>query len=72
MQEKGGEWVVTFATDKSGGAFNNPIIALSDTPVTADPDTQVTLYGTMNGTYTFLSDQGQELTYPRVNLAFID
>lgn len=72
VQEKGGEWVVTFATDKSGGAFNNPIIALSDTPVTADPDTQVTLYGTMNGTYTFLSDQGQELTYPRVNLAFID
>ena len=72
VQENGSEWVVTFATDKSGSNYKNLLIALSDTPVSADPDTLVTLYGTMNGTYTFLSEQGQEVTYPRVNLAFID
>ena len=72
VKENGGEWVVTFATRKDGSAFKNPIVALSQTEVTASPDTQVTLYGTMNGTYTFLSAAGEELVYPRLNLAFID
>ncbi|MBR1606998.1 MAG: hypothetical protein IJ664_04750 [Clostridia bacterium] len=72
VKQNGGEWVVTFATDKSGANYKNLLIALSDSPVSADPETLVTLYGTMNGTYTLLTEQGQEVTYPRVNLAFID
>lgn len=72
VKENENEWVVTFATQKNGDSFKNPIIALSSSPVSVDPGTLVTLYGTMNGTYTFLSEDGKEVTYPRVSLAFID
>ena len=53
-QENGSEWVLTYATEKSGSRYRNLIIALSAEAVTVDPETQVTLYGTMTGTYTAL------------------
>ena len=71
-EENGAEWVITFATQKTNSGFKNQIIVLSDAPVTVDPETQVTLYGTMTGVYAFLNDNGDERQLPRMSLAFID
>ena len=68
----GSEWVITFATDKSGSKYKNRIMVLSPEPVTPDLETQVTLYGTMTGVYTFLDEDGKEQSLPRMNLAFFD
>ena len=68
----GSEWVLTFATQKSGENFKNLIIVLSDLEVAADPDRQVTLYGTGNGTYSLLNESGKETVYPRMTLLFFD
>ena len=45
---------------------------LSEEGVTVDPDTQVTLYGTMTGTYSSLNEEGVEKQLPRMSLSFID
>lgn len=71
-QENGSEWVVTFATEKTSKSFRKLIMVLSDEPVNVDPDTQVTLYGTMTGTYTSLTEGGEEKQLPRMSLSFID
>ncbi|MBQ9197346.1 MAG: hypothetical protein IJ157_08945 [Clostridia bacterium] len=72
VAHNGAEWVVTFATEKSGSRFRNLIIALSNTEIAADPDTQVTMYGTMTGTYSSLDENGKEQQLPRMTLSFID
>ena len=72
VAENGGEWVITFATQKTGSGFKNLLIVLSDTEIAADPDTMVQLYGTMTGTYSFLNENGEEQSYPRLSLSFID
>ena len=71
-EQNGAEWIVTFATQKSGSRFKNLIIVLSDSPVTVDPDTEVKLYGTMTGTYSSLTEDGKEQQLPRMSLSFID
>ena len=71
-EENGSEWVVTFSTEKSGSRYKNLIIVLSPDPVTVDPETQVTLYGTMTGTYSSLDENGVEKQLPRMTLSFID
>ena len=71
-QLNGDEWVITFATEKSGSRLRNLIIVLSEEGVTVDPDTQVTLYGTMTGTYSSLNEEGVEKQLPRMSLSFID
>lgn len=72
QSQSGADWVITFSTLKSGSSFKNPIIVLAPEPVTVDPETQVTLYGTMTGVYTSLNDQGKETQLPRMSLSFID
>lgn len=67
----GSEWVITFATTKSGDNYRNLIIVLSDTEVAVD-GAKVTLYGEVTGTYTALSETGKETTYPRLSLLLID
>lgn len=71
-QESGSEWVITYATEKTAKSFKNLIMVLSNTEVTVDPETQVTLYGTMSGTYSSLTESGEEKQLPRMNLLFID
>lgn len=72
VRDNGSEWVLTFYTDKAGNNLKNPIIVLSTEPAEASSDTPVTLYGTMTGTYSMLTEAGEEKLYPRMSLAFID
>ncbi|MBO4836815.1 MAG: hypothetical protein J5564_03890 [Clostridia bacterium] len=72
VRDNGSEWVLTFYTEKAGEKLKNPIIVLSTQQVEADPDTLVTMYGTMTGTYSMLTETGEERFYPRMSLAFID
>lgn len=67
------EWVITFATSKTGDKFGKYIIVLSDTPVAAEPEKRVMLYGTVSGDkYLTQDENGEEQTYPKMNLAFFD
>ena len=72
VRENGGEYVITFATQKSGTAFKNVVMVLSKEPAEVNTDKAVMLYGTVSGTYSALDDSGKETTYPRVDLAFFD
>ncbi len=71
-REGAGEWILTFATKKTGDKFSNYLIVLSDHAVEAAPDRQVTLYGTMSGIYQTLNEDGSEASYPKVSLLLFD
>lgn len=72
VREGSGEWIVTFATKKSGDQFSNYITVLSDHAVEADREKQVTLYGTMAGVYQSLSEDGTEVSFPKLLLLLFD
>ena len=72
VQQNSDEWILTFATEKKGSRFKKLITVLSDHEVTADGEKLVTLYGTMTGTYTSLTESGETRQLPRMNLSFID
>ncbi|MBQ4227999.1 MAG: hypothetical protein II697_07310, partial [Clostridia bacterium] len=72
VQSNSDEWVLTFATEKSGKRFKKLITVLSDQAIETNAEKQVTLYGTMTGTYTSLTESGETRELPRMNLSFID
>ena len=72
VNEVGGEWVITFATKKSGEKYANLIMVTSDEDVTSLLGEQKTLYGTVNGQhYTYINEKNNLIT-PRVQLIFFD
>lgn len=72
VQEIGGQWVATFATKKSGNTFSSIIMVLSNQPITAAQGEQLTLYGTVNGQYKAMDENGKNVVYPRADLLFFE
>ena len=70
-EEIGGEWVITFATKKSGSNYSDVIMVMSDAPASYEEGQKLTLYGKVNGQYQSYVD-GKNQTYPRVTLLFFD
>jgi len=71
-EEVGGEWVITFATQKTGEKYANIIMVTSDEPVSYAQDQKLTLYGTVNGQHFTYVDERTNLITPRVQLIFFD
>ena len=72
VEQGSGEWLITFATQKKGDDYSSYIMVLSDTEVTLPVGTHATLYGTGDGTYKVLNDNGKSVTYPKISLSFFD
>ncbi len=72
VEQGSGEWLITFATQKKGDNYSSCIMVLSDTEVTLPVGTHATLYGTGDGTYKVLNDNGKSVTYPKISLSFFD
>ncbi len=54
IREGVGEWIVTFATQKSGEKYSNPITIISDSAVSYETGAYLTVYGTGAVSYTHL------------------
>jgi len=72
VEEIGGEWVVSFATKKTGENYSNLIMVMSDSPVDYAVGTKLTMYGRVNGQYQSFVDGSTNLVCPRVTLLFFD
>lgn len=72
QEEVGGEWVITFATKKSGEKYANIIMVTNDAKIEFDPAAQVTLYGTVTGQHYTYVDEKNNLITPRVELIFFE
>lgn len=72
QEEVAGEWVITFATKKTGEKYANIIMVTNDEKVPYDSSTQLTLYGTVTGQHYTYVDEKTNLITPRVKLIFFD
>lgn len=72
QEEVAGEWVITFATKKTGEKYANIIMVTNDEKVPYDSSTQLTLYGTVTGQHYTYVDEKTNLITPRVKLLFFD
>ena len=48
------------------------IMVLSGQPITAAQGEQLTLYGTVNGQYKAMDENGKNVVYPRADLLFFE
>ncbi|MBR5232540.1 MAG: hypothetical protein IKW00_09900 [Clostridia bacterium] len=72
MKEVGGEWVLTFATQKNGAKYGNIIMVTTEGEITHELGTQLTMYGTVDGQYYTYVDEKNSLVNPRVELIFFE
>lgn len=72
IEEIAGEWVITFATKKSGEKYSNPIMVMSAQPVSCSIGSRLTLYGKVNGQYQTYGADGKNDVAPRVALLFFE
>ena len=71
-EEVGGEWVITFATKKSGEKYGNIMMVTSAAEVNYPVGSHLTLYGTVDGQHYTYVDEKNNLVTPRVKLIFFD
>lgn len=72
VEEVGGEWVISFATKKSGEKYANIVMVTSDAAVSYPVGTQLLLYGTVDGQHFTYVDEKTNLITPRVKLLYFD
>ena len=72
VEEVGGEWVISFATQKSGEKYANIVMVTSDAAVSYPVGTQLLLYGTVDGQHFTYVDEKTNLITPRVKLLYFD
>ncbi|MGI6214584.1 MAG: hypothetical protein ACOYIT_01670 [Christensenellales bacterium] len=71
-EEKAGEWIMQFATQKSGDTYKNIILLASDSEAGYPLNTKLMVYGVLIGTTSTLNEQKQEIEYPKLQLAHIE
>lgn len=67
-----GEWVLTFALDKSGDTYKNIIYVIATEEPAYALGTRITLYGKASGAYSVLEEDGNIKNYPRVEAYFFE
>ena len=72
VEEVGGEWVITFATKKSGEKYGNVMMVTSDSEVPYAVGAHLALFGTVDGQHYTYVDANNNLVKPRVKLIFFD
>jgi hypothetical protein len=71
-EEKAGEWILKFATAKTGETYKNLIILSSDKQVGYPLNTKLTAYGVLVGTSSMLNENNQEVECPKLQLMHIE
>ncbi|MDO5022735.1 MAG: hypothetical protein Q4E07_05285 [Eubacteriales bacterium] len=71
-EEKSGEWIFKFATQKTGDTYKNIVLLASDSEAGYPLNTKLMVYGVLIGTTSALNDQKQEIEYPKLQLMHIE
>ncbi len=72
VEEVGGEWVISFATKKSGEKYGNVVMVTSESEIAYPVGTQLLMYGTVTGQHYTYVDEKNNLITPRVQLIYFD